>query len=98
MDLFKNHKKSFFLSVIFYLWWFFILFYSIGITNRIDLNVGVSAFAFALISITWCTFYVIGFTIKSINSKEPDKTDYLIFLGINILPLLIGGVYVMSNS
>jgi len=55
-----------------------------------------SPYAITFISFLSGLVYSIGFLVKSLTTRESAKTDYLIFLGMIMLPLVIGGLYVMS--
>jgi hypothetical protein len=98
MDILKRHTKSKFLLWLYFLWWSFVLYYFLSSHNQIKQTDDFSAFVIVLISLLLGFIYAIGLTIKSLTTKEPHKTDYLIFLGLATFPLLIGGIYVMSNS
>jgi hypothetical protein len=98
MDILKRHAKSKFLLWLYFLWWAFVLYYCFSLHKPIKPADDFSAFAIALICLIWGFIYAIGLTIKSLTANEPDKTDYLIFLGLITFPLIVGGIYVMSNS
>jgi len=98
MDILKRHAKSKSLLGLYFLWWIFVLYYCFSLTKQIKPTCDFSPLAIGFISLLLGFIYAAGFLIKSITTKEPNKTDYLIFLGLITSPLVIGGLYVMSNS
>ena len=42
--------------------------------------------------------YSIAFLVKSFVTKNSTRTDYLIFVAIVTFPIIIGGLYLISNS
>ena len=98
MDILKKHSKSKLLLGLYFLWWTFVLYYCFSLTNQIKPTCDFSPLAIVFISLLLGFIYAIGFLIKSLTTGEPNKTDYLIFLGLITIPLVIGGLYVMSNS
>ncbi len=97
MNILKRHTKSTFLLGIYFLWWSFIIFYCFSIIKHITPVCDFSSIAIVFISFLLGLIYALGFLIKSYTTREPYRTDYLIFLGIITLPLVIGGFYVISN-
>ena len=98
MDILKRHTKSKLLLGLYFLWWTFVIYFCLSLTKQIKPTCDFSPLAVVFISLLLGFIYTTGFLIKSLTTKEPNKTDYLIFLGIITLPIVIGGLYVMSNS
>jgi hypothetical protein len=98
MDILKKHTKSTIFLGIYALWWAFVLYYCFCTAKNIKPTCDFSPIAFVFVSFILGLIYSIGFLIKSLTVGEPEKTDYLIFLGMIMLPLIIGGFYVMSYS
>jgi hypothetical protein len=98
MDILRRHTKSKVLLGLYFLWWIFVLYYCFSLTKQIKPTCDFSPLAIVFISLLLGFTYAIVFFIKSLTTREPNKTDYLIFLGLITLPLVIGGLYVMSNS
>ena len=98
MDILKRRPKSTILLGLYFLWWTFVIYYCFSLTKHIKPTCDFFPFGIVLISSLLGFIYVLGFLIKSLATKEPNKTDYLTFLGLIIFPLIMGGFYVMSNS
>jgi len=98
MDILKKNTKSKFLLGLYFLWWIFVLYYCFSLTKHIKPICDFSPLAIIFISLLLGFIYAIGFLFKSLTAKDPNQTDYLIFLGLTTFPLVIGGFYVMSNS
>ena len=98
MDIIKRHTKSKYLLGIYFLWWSFVPYYCFALTMRIKPLCDFSPFVIAFICLFWGFIYASGLIIKSLTTKEPSKTDYLIFLGLITFPLVISAFYLMTNS
>jgi len=98
MDILKRHTKSKLLLGLYSLWWTFVLYYCFSLTKHIKPTCDFSPLAIVFISMLLGLIYTLGFLIKSLTTKEPNKTDYLLFLGVITFPLLVGGLYVVSES
>lgn len=97
MDILKRHPKSKYLLGIYFLWWTFVLYYCFSLIKQIKPTCDYSPLAIVFISLILGFVYAIGSLIKSLTTQEPNKTDYLIFLGLTTFPLVIGGLYAMSS-
>jgi len=95
MGLAKKHPYSLLFLGIYFLWWVFVSYYSFCLPRRIPPACDYSPMAIVVISFLWGSSYALAFLLKSISAKEPAKTDYLVFLGISIFPLLLGFVYIL---
>ena len=98
MGILKRHNKSTVLLSIYFLWWTFVIYYCFSLTKHIKPTCDFSPLGITAVSLLLGFIYALGFLIKAIMTKEPNKTDYLIFLVLITLPLVIGGLYVMINS
>jgi hypothetical protein len=98
MDILNRHTKSKYLLGLYFLWWTFVTYYCFSLTNHIKPTCDFSPLGIIFISMLLGFIYSTCFIIKSFTSKEPIKTDYLIFLGLITFPLIIGGMYLMTNS
>lgn len=97
MEIFKRHINSTYFLGLYFMWWIFVLYYWFSLTNQIKPICDFSPFVIIFISLIAGFIYAIGYLIKSLTTQEPNKTDYFIFLGLVTFPLVIGGLYVMSN-
>ncbi len=92
----KKHPYSLFFLSLYFLWWVFVLYYCFCLPRQIHPTCDYSPMAIVLISFLWGSSYACAFLLKSISAKEPAKTDYLLFLGLSLFPLLLGFVYLLS--
>ncbi len=84
--------------VIYFIWWAFIPFYFLTSTKTATPVCDFSPLAIIFISAFLGLIYSITFIIKAIIAREPNRTDYLIFLAIITLPLIFAGLYLASNA
>ena len=98
MGILKRHKKSSVLFGVYFLWWAFVIYYCFSLTRHIKPTCDFSPIGIVFLSLLLGLIFSLVFLIKALTTKEPIKTEYLIFLGIATLPLVLGGIYVMSNS
>ncbi len=98
MKILKRHTTSTFLIGVYFLWWPFVIYYYFSLTAHIKPACDFSPLGIVFISLFLGFIYASGFLLKSLTTKEPSSTDYLIFLGLITLPLVLGGLYLMSNA
>jgi hypothetical protein len=84
--------------VIYLFWWVFIIYYYFLKPPPTQPTCDFSPILFIYLTPIAGVLYSVIFLIKSLTSKKTLSRDYLIFIGIVILPLIIGGLYVMGNS
>ena len=72
------------------------MFYFLTASKPTEPECDFSPFIIIFLSFVLALIYSVLLIIKSIIAKEPDRSDYFIFLGIINLPLVLGGLYLLS--
>jgi uncharacterized membrane protein len=96
--IFKRHKTSSIVLLLYCIWWLWIVSYFLFPTQYAGPICDFRPVAMVLGSATGGLGLSVGFTIKSILSKEPERFDYLLFLGFVSFPLVLGGLCLIGNA
>jgi len=75
-----------------------VLYWMITIKTPTQPYCGMHLLGLILISLTFLGIYSIGLLVKIVLSKDPTQRDYMIFLGVILIPVVIAGAYAMTNS
>jgi len=95
MSIFKRHTKSFIFLGLYFIWCLLVLYYYFSRPKPTMPTCDFSPILIIPISFLMGIIGIIGFSIKSFTSKEQQRIDYIIFLGIVIIPVIIGGFYLV---
>jgi uncharacterized integral membrane protein len=98
MNTFKRHKVSIFFLFLYSLWWVYVIYYFTFKNNTNVSGSDYSSVAIIFLSILIGFTFAIVFLIAALINKEPKRTDYLEFLAFVTLPLILGGICLVSNS
>lgn len=90
----NKYRFSFGWLLLYYAWWVYLCFRMLSLSSQLP----DEPFPWIMASIVLVLLYSAAFIIQIVRKREPERTSYIVFLGIVKLPAVIGFFFLAAGS